>query len=46
VSFATIILCVVSQRVFVVTDFIIDSAHKLLDTRSYKFLVYNVEYDM
>jgi hypothetical protein len=34
-SFATITLCVVSQRVFVVLDFFIDSVRKLLDTLSY-----------
>jgi hypothetical protein len=42
VSFATITLCVVSQRMFVVVvvvvvvvDFIIESVRKLLDTASY-----------
>jgi hypothetical protein len=36
VSFATITLCVVSQRVFiVVVYFVIDSVRKLLDTSSY-----------
>jgi hypothetical protein len=37
VSFATITLCVVSQRVFTVvrTYFVIDSVRKLLDTPSY-----------
>jgi hypothetical protein len=39
VSFATITLCVVSQRVFivVVVYFVIDSVRKLLDTLSYAF---------
>jgi hypothetical protein len=37
VSFATIILCVASQRVliFVVVYFVIDSVRKLLDIPSY-----------
>jgi hypothetical protein len=35
VSFATITLCVASQRVFVVVDFFINSVRKLLDTLSY-----------
>jgi hypothetical protein len=38
VSFATITLCVTSQRVFVVAAvvyFVIDSVRKLLDTPSY-----------
>jgi len=36
VSFATITLCVASQRVFiVVVYFVIDSVRKLLDTASY-----------
>jgi hypothetical protein len=36
VSFATIILCVASQRVFiVVVHFVIDSVRKVLDTPSY-----------
>jgi hypothetical protein len=37
VSFATINLCVASQRVFIVKSiyFVIDSVHKLLDTSSY-----------
>jgi hypothetical protein len=36
-SFATVTLCVASQRVFVVVvvDFVIDSVRKLLDTLSY-----------
>jgi hypothetical protein len=38
VSFAAIILCIASQRVFVVVvvDFVIDSVLKFLDTPSYK----------
>jgi hypothetical protein len=35
VSFAAISLCVVSRRVSVVVDFVIDSVRKLLDTPSY-----------
>jgi hypothetical protein len=36
VSFAAIILCVASQRVFIVIAyFVIDSVRKLLDTPSY-----------
>jgi len=35
VSFAVIILCVASQRVFIVVYFVIDSVRKLLDTPSY-----------
>jgi uncharacterized membrane protein len=35
VSFATITLCVASQRVFIVVYFVIDSVRKLLDTHSY-----------
>jgi hypothetical protein len=35
-SFATITLCVASQRVFVVVDFVIDSVRKLLDIPSYQ----------
>jgi hypothetical protein len=37
VSFATITLCVASQRVFIVVSvyFVIDSVRKLLDTPSY-----------
>jgi hypothetical protein len=38
VSFATIILCVASQRVFVIY-FVIDSVRKLLNTRSYYFRI-------
>jgi hypothetical protein len=34
VSFAATTLCVASQRVFVVVDFVIDSVRKLLDTPS------------
>jgi hypothetical protein len=34
-SFSVIILCVPSQRVFVVVYFIIDSVRELLDTHSY-----------
>jgi hypothetical protein len=37
VSFATITLCVASQRVFIVVVYIVtDSVLKLLDTPSYK----------
>jgi hypothetical protein len=41
VSFATITLCIASERVFIVVDvyFVIDSVRKLLDTSSYSFLV-------
>jgi len=35
VSFAAITLCVVSQRVFVVVDFVIDSVRNLLVTPTY-----------
>jgi hypothetical protein len=35
VSFATITLCVASQRVFIVVYFVIDSVRKLLNTPSY-----------
>jgi len=35
VSFATITLCVASQRVFIVVYFVIDSVRKLFDTLSY-----------
>jgi hypothetical protein len=35
VNFAAITLCIASQRVFVVVDFVIDSFRKLLDTPSY-----------
>jgi hypothetical protein len=35
-SFAAIILCVASQRVFIVVYFVIDSVRKLLDTPSCK----------
>jgi hypothetical protein len=34
VSSATITLCVPTQRVFIVVDFLIDSVRKLLDTSS------------
>jgi hypothetical protein len=34
-SFAAIILCVVSQLVFVVVYFVIDSVRKILDAPSY-----------
>jgi hypothetical protein len=39
VSFATITVCVASQRVFVaaVVNFVIDSVQKLLDTRTYRY---------
>jgi hypothetical protein len=39
VSFAAITLCVASQRVFVVVDFVIDSVRKLLDTPTYLHLL-------
>jgi hypothetical protein len=32
VNFEAVILCVPSQRVFIVVDFVIDSVRKLLDT--------------
>jgi hypothetical protein len=35
VSFASVTLCVVSQRVFIVVYLVIDSVRKLLDTPSY-----------
>jgi len=35
VTFAAITLCVASQGVFIVVDFVIDSVRKLLDTSSY-----------
>jgi len=35
VGFAAITLCVASQQVFVVVDFVIDTVPKLLDTPSY-----------
>jgi hypothetical protein len=35
VSFATITLCVASQRVFIVVYFVIDSVRKLLDIQVY-----------
>jgi len=35
VSFAALTLCVASQRVFVVVDFVIDSVRKLLNTPLY-----------
>jgi uncharacterized membrane protein len=34
VSFAALILCVASERVFIVVYFVIDSVRKLLDTLS------------
>jgi hypothetical protein len=37
VSFATVTLCVASQRVFIVVYFVINSVRKLLDTPSCKF---------
>jgi len=40
VSFDTITLCVVSQAVFVVVYFVIDSVRKLLDTPSYTFMTW------
>jgi hypothetical protein len=36
VSFAAIALCIASQRVFIVVDFVIDSIRKILGTASYK----------
>jgi hypothetical protein len=42
-SFVAITLCVTSQRVFIVVNFVIDSVRKLLDTPSYKILVGNAE---
>jgi hypothetical protein len=39
VSFATITLCVASQRVFIVVYFVTDSVRKLLDTASYLFFL-------
>jgi len=41
VSFASITLCVTSQRVFIVVSlyFVIDSVRKLLDTPSYNLQV-------
>jgi hypothetical protein len=36
VSFVAITLCVASQRVFIVVDFVINSVRKLLDTASYE----------
>jgi hypothetical protein len=48
VSFVTIILCVASQRVFIVVSvyFFIDSVRKLLDTPSYVDLGVRVPYVM
>jgi hypothetical protein len=41
VSFAAIILCAASQRVFIfVINFAIDSVRKLLDIPSYEFKLY------
>jgi hypothetical protein len=37
VSFAAITLCVASQQVFVVVDFVIDSVRKRFDTPSYSY---------
>jgi hypothetical protein len=34
VSFVAVTLCIASQRVFVVVDFVMDSVWKLLDTPS------------
>jgi hypothetical protein len=43
VSFAAVILCVVSQRVFIiVVDFVTDSNRKLLDTSSYVYTIYHI----
>jgi hypothetical protein len=36
VSFVATTLCVASQRVFIVVDFVIDSVRKLFDTPPYK----------
>jgi uncharacterized membrane protein len=46
VSFAAIILCVASQRVFTVVSvyFVIDLVRKLLDTLSYNNLLVNIDY--
>jgi hypothetical protein len=41
VSFATINLCVVSQRVIIVVYFVIDSFRKILDTPSYNIAKYS-----
>jgi hypothetical protein len=38
VSFIAITLCVASQQVFIVVDFVIDSVRKLFDTVSYTFI--------
>jgi hypothetical protein len=38
VSFASITLCVASQRVFIVVYFVIDSVRKLSDTPTYIYL--------
>jgi hypothetical protein len=46
VSFAAITLCVASQRVFVVVDFVIDSILKLLDTPSYVYKMSNGKFFM
>jgi uncharacterized membrane protein len=35
VRFAAVILCVASQRVFIVVYFVIDSVRKVLDTRPF-----------
>jgi hypothetical protein len=37
VSFAAITLCIASQRLFIVVDFVIDSVRKILDTPSYVY---------
>jgi hypothetical protein len=43
VSFAAIILCVASQRVFIIVlaCFVIDSIRKLLDTPAYRGVITN-----
>jgi hypothetical protein len=40
VSFVAVILCVASQRVFIVVYFIIDSVRKLLDTFSHNMTLF------
>jgi hypothetical protein len=46
VSFAVVILCVASQRVFTVVSvyFVVDSVRKLLDTSSYYLVPDTVSY--
>jgi len=40
VSFAAKTLCVASQRVLIVVNFVIDSVRKLLDTPSYTVFIH------